>query len=417
MSDLTRRGLMAAGLVAGGVSQMAMAASGPEDGDYWSKIADLYDPIRQPIQLENGNWGMMARSVAAANERHLAMVNRNTSFYSRRGYGADLERVRARTAASLGVSVNEIAFTRGATEALLALIGGYNRLKPGDAVLVADLDYDSMLTGMNWLKTRRGVEVVSINLPEQGATHQSLIDTYEAALKANPKVRLMLLTEVSHRTGLVLPIKEIVAMARALGVDALVDAAHAWGQLGDRLGDKGVDFAGLNAHKWIGAPLGVGVMYIRQGRTADIDVYMGTPDFPDPLDVRNRIHTGTVSLATMLSLEDALALHDSIGDGPKAARLRWLRDRWVQPLRGLKGVEITTPDDPRLYGAITSFRLTGKTSGPDNLALAKRLLDEFGIFSVMRGGVAGGACVRITPGLFTRPEELDALTAAIRKIA
>ncbi|HAV50770.1 MAG TPA: hypothetical protein DCX75_11925 [Brevundimonas sp.] len=174
----------------------------------------------------------MARPVLAAYERHQAMVNRRNSYYSRREYGADLARIRSRVAANLGVEPDEIAFTRGATEALQALIGGYNRLKPGDQVLIADLDYDSMQSAMAWLKDRRGAELVRIELPEP-ATRQGLIDAYASALDANPKVRLMLLTQVSHRNGLHLPVAEITALARTRGVDVILDMV-------------GADYAALN---------------------------------------------------------------------------------------------------------------------------------------------------------------------------
>ena len=408
-------GSVAAGTTAATAS-MAPAPDSPSDEAYWASVADQYDAVRAPIQLENGNWGMMARPVAAAHARHLDRVNRETSWYSRRRFPADVERIRARTAAVLGVEASEIAFTRGATEALQLLIGGYNRLRPGDQVLAADLDYDSMLTAMRWLKVRRGVDLVSIALPEGEVTHQGLIDVYEAALKAHPRVRMMLLTHVSHRTGLVLPAREIVAMARARGVDVIVDAAHAWGQIADRPGDQGFDFAGFNGHKWIGAPLGIGVVYIRKGRVRDIDPFMGNDEAPDPDDIRNRVHTGTTSLATTLALEDARAFHEAIGQGPKARRLRYLRDRWAEPLRDERRLQILTPADPRLAAAITSFRVRGKVTPAENEALAKRLLEGFGIFTVARTGVAGGACVRVTPGQFTRPAEVDALVAALKVI-
>jgi len=416
--DLDRRSLIGATLLAGATGPVAAQGVEPTtDEAYWGAVADQFDPVRSVIQLENGNWGMMARPVADAYARHLANVNHNTSYYSRRSFAGDAERIRARAAASLGVSPSEIAFTRGATEALLALIGGYNRLRPGDQVLVADLDYDSMLVAMHWLKTRRGVDVVSITLPETGVTHQGLIDVYEAALKAHPRVRMMLLTHVSHRTGLVLPVREIVAMARSRGVDAIVDAAHAWGQLGDRPGDLGFDFAGFNGHKWIGAPLGIGILYIRKGRTADIDPFMGNDEFKDPEDIGNRVHTGTTSFATTLALEDALNFHEAIGQTRKAQRLRFLRDRWTEALRDVPQLQILTPSDPRLAAGITAFRLRGRGTVAENVALAKRLLDEFGIFTVHRTGVAGGACVRVTPALFTRPGEIDALVAALKTIA
>jgi len=249
MTSLTRRGVVAAGLALGAGSGMAAAqpAAGglalAADETYWAGIAAQYDLADDFIQLENGNWGIMARPVLTAYERHQAMVNRRNSYYSRREYGADLTRVRARVAANLGVAPEEIAFTRGATEALQALISGYNRLKPGDQVLIADLDYDSMQSAMAWLKDRRAAELVRIELPEP-ATRLGLIDAYAAALDANPKVRLMLLTQVSHRNGLHLPVAEITALARARGVDVILDSAHAWGQVETKLPELGADRRG-----------------------------------------------------------------------------------------------------------------------------------------------------------------------------
>lgn len=384
----------------------------PTDQAYWAEVARQYDVTPEVVQLENGNWGMMARPVLAAYERHQEMVNRRTSYYSRREYGPDLTRVRARVAARLGVRDSEIAFTRGATEALQALIGGYNRLRPGDAVLYADLDYDSMQTAMRWLKVRRGVDVVAIDLPEP-ATHQGLIDAYEAALIAAPRVRLILLTHVSHRNGLVLPIAEIVAMARRRGVDAIVDCAHSWGQLDFTLPDLNADFVGLNGHKWMGAPLGVGILYIRGERLSDVDAFMGSDEF-DADDVRTRTHTGTSNFAAYLTVEDALDFHERIGVRAKAARLAWLRTTWTEPLQGLGNIELLTARDPRLTSGIGAFRLRGKTTATQNEALAAALLERFRIFTVHRAGLARGACIRVTPSAFTAEADLQKLVTALK---
>jgi isopenicillin-N epimerase len=384
------------------------------DEAYWAGIAAHYDVTREVIQLENGNWGMMAKPVMAAYLKTVARVNRDSSYYARRGMGADLGAVQRRLADALGVLPEEVAFTRNATEALKGLITGYNRLKPGDAVLYADLDYDSMQACMDWLKQRRGVDVVKIALPEP-ATHQGLIDAYEAALRADPRIRLILLTHLGHRTGLVLPVREIVAMARARGVDAIVDAAHSWGQLDFAMPDLGADFVGVNLHKWWGAPLGVGATIIRKDRLGDIDVDPGEAGAPGR-SAQSRVHTGTVDYAAQLTLPAALDFQDGIGAGRRAARLKLLRDRWAETLRGMDGLEILTPADPRLSGGITAFRLRGLTSAGDNQRVARALLDEHRIFTVHRAGVARGACVRVTPALFTAPADVDALVAALKAL-
>lgn len=383
--------------------------------DDWERIAREYDVTREVIQLEHGNWGMMSRPVLAAYKAMVDRVNRETSFYARRTMVGDLEVSRAALAHALGVAVEEVTFTRNATEAMKALILQYNRLKPGDAVLYADLDYDSMQTSMNSLAARRGVRVVRIALPEP-ATRQSLVDTYKAAFNANPAIKMVLLTHVSHRTGLVLPVAEITTVARERGIDVLVDAAHSVGHLDFRLADLGADFVGMNLHKWIGAPLGVGALYIRKERIGMIDPDPAAEN-PAAADIVARVHTGTVDYAAQLTVPMALDFQAAIGGQRRAARLRALRDRWVRPLRDLPQVQILTPDDPNLYGAITSFRLRGRTSHDENVALAKALLDKYRIFAVHRDGLASGSCVRVTPALATRIKEMDSLVEAIRGLA
>ena len=389
------------------------AAATPVAGD-WEDIARQYDVTREVIQLEHGNWGMMARPVLAAYRAMVERVNRDTAYYARRTMVGDLERARGALAQAMGADADEIMFTRNATEAMKALILQYNRLKRGDAVLYADLDYDSMQDSMESLARLRGVRVIKIALPEP-ATRQLLVEAYESAFRANPKIRMALVTHVSHRTGLVLPVADIATMAAGYGVDVIVDAAHSVGQLDFRLPDLKSPFIGMNLHKWIGAPLGVGALYIRRDWIDAID--------PDPAEkstttgIAARVHTGTPDYAAQLTVPAALQFQAGIGADRREARLKALRDRWVRPLRTLPNVQILTPDEPGLYGAITSFRLRGRTSHDDNVALAKALLERHRIFTVHRDGPASGACVRVTPALATRMREMDALVTAIRELA
>jgi isopenicillin-N epimerase len=409
--EIDRRTLLGAAAVPFAAGPIAAAAA----TDDWERIAREYDVTREVIQLEHGNWGMMARPVLAAYRAHVERVNRDTSYYARRTMVPDLEAAQAAAASAMGVSPDEFLFTRNATEALKALILQYNRLKPGDAVLYADLDYDSMQASMESLARLRDVRVIKIALPEP-ARRQSVVDTYRAAFDANPAIKMVLLTHLSHRTGLVLPIAEIATLARERGIDSIVDAAHSVGQLDFHLPDLKADFVGINLHKWIGAPLGVGAIYIRKDRIGAID--------PDPAaeapvanDMLSRVHTGTPDYSAQLTVPAALAFQASIGAARRAARLRALRDRWVRQVISLPRVQILTPEDPTMHGAITSFRLRGRTSHEDNVALAKALLDKYRIFTVHRDGLASGSCVRVTPALATRMSDCDALAAAIRSLA
>ncbi|MFC3379164.1 aminotransferase class V-fold PLP-dependent enzyme [Rugamonas sp. CCM 8940] len=392
-----------------GVTPAALAS----DRRYWSDVAALYDVTDRVVQLENGYWGAMARPVLQNYQALTATVNRDSSWYARRDYPAEFEAARAGAAGALGVEVDEIVLTRGATEALQALIGGYNRLAPGDVVLCADIDYDAMIAAMRWLKQRRGVEVVSINLPEP-FSHDSVIDCYAKAMARHPRLKLLLITQVNHRNGMQLPVADISRMARQRGIDVIVDAAHGVGQLDMRIADLQADFVGINLHKWIGAPVGVGAVYIKRGRVRDIDPYMGEQDGDD---VRTRVHTGTANFAAFLALPLAFEVHQRIGVANKQARLQGLRNRWVEPAREIAGIEVLASADPRLSSAIAAFRLKGQATLAQNVALAKRLVAEHGVFTIHRDGLASGACVRVTPSLFTTEAQVDRLLAALHKVA
>jgi isopenicillin-N epimerase len=394
---------------------MDRAAQGlASDEAFWRTIAAQYDVTPDVVNFENGFWGLMAKPVMEAFFRNTEKVNRNNSWYARRDYYTDLQPIHQRLADFLGAGADEIVFTRGATEALQGLVGGYNRLKPGDGVMYSDLDYDSIQTAMDTLAERTGASVVRMTLPEP-ATHDGLIDTYRQALAANPTVRLLLLTHISHRTGLMIPVRDIVDMARGHGVDCIIDAAHSWGQTDFRMEDLGADFVGFNLHKWIGAPLGAGLMYIRRDRLQDISPNLS--ERPGGVGtIANRVHTGTTNFATFLTVSDALDFHALVGPKAKAARLAYLRNLWVDEMRADDRIEILTPNDDRLHAGITAFRFCGKGNADDNKAIVNALVEKHRIFTVIRTGVAKGACVRVTPALYNTADDCVQLVRALRSL-
>jgi isopenicillin-N epimerase len=281
--------------------------------------------------------------------------------------------------------------------------------------MYADLDYNAMQFAMTWLEERRGVRVVRLTIPEP-ATRDNVLQTYADGLRDHPDVRLLLLTHLNNKTGLIIPVKELVAMARARGVDTIVDAAHSFGQVDLKLGDLGADFVGLNVHKWLGAPIGVGAMYIKSGRLGDIDRMLA--DESAPVDsINSRVHTGTANFAAYLAVPQALDFHEAVGPAPKAARLRLLRDRWVAAVRATPGIDVLTPDDKAMAAAITSFRVRERGSRDANQAIVRELLERDNIFTVWRTGVAAGDCVRVTPALYNTPGDADRLATALHDIA
>lgn len=294
-----------------------------------------------------------------------------------------------------------------------SLIRNYNGLQPGDQLLICDLEYHSVEYAMRWVARQRGLEVIEIT-HKHPATFDSLIDSYREAFERYPRIKLMALTHVTHRTGLVLPVQEIVAAAREHGVDVILDGAHALGQIEFDLPALGVAFAGYNLHKWIGGPLTLGFMYIDPQRLADIDPDMGSQHYPEP-DIRNRSPYGTPNIPAWLTLPKVLQEHKNMGGTrAKGARLNYLRDLWVSEARKIPGIEVLIEDDPRLRCAITSLRFTHLK---DQQPMVDRLLKEYNLFTVARSGAAWGSCIRITVGFATTLDDINQLVRALRELA
>lgn len=384
------------------------------DEEYWRKIAQQYRVTDEVTNLEGGFFGSMSNPVLAAYHENLDRVNRENAWFARTRFPAMAQEARERTAAALGVDPGEIVFARNATEALQTLVLQYNGVGPGDTVMYADLDYPAMQEAMRGLAARHGAEVATLDLPEP-ASREGILDVYRQALDAHPRTRFLLLTHANNKTGLLHPVREIHELARERGVEVVVDAAHSFGQVPLSIPGLGAPYVGVNLHKWVGAPVGVAAMYIRRDALGGIDRVPGSTGAPDRIE--SRIQVGTMDFATLMTVPVALEFQDAIGVERKAARLRYLRDTWVLPAREIEGVDILTPDDPDLVGAITSFRLRGDGSPEGNAAVVQTLLEEFRIFTVARSGLARGDCVRVTPALHTTPAHTARLVEALRELA
>ncbi|WLG49638.1 aminotransferase class V-fold PLP-dependent enzyme [Pseudomonas sp. FP1742] len=383
------------------------------DEGFWQTFADRYAVEPGPLNLENGYFGRMSRTVVEEYQRNIELINRGNSVHVRQRFEqSESVKIRAQLAELIDAPAEAVAFTRNASDGLQSLIRNYNRLEPGDQVLLCDLEYDTVKGAMRWLARYRGVEVIEIE-HHHPATFDSLLATYRDAFVRYPRLKLMALTHVTHRTGLVMPVQAIATAAREHGIDVILDGAHALGQIEFKLDELGIAFAGYNLHKWIGAPLTLGFIYIAPERLADIDPDMGEMHFP-VTDIRARTPYSTPNIPALLTLPLVFEEHHAMGGSvAKSTRLNYLRNRWVDAVRGLPGIEVMTPDDPRLYCGITSMRFTRHA---DQQAMVDRLLNDYNLFTVVRSGAACGPCIRITPGLTTTADDMDTLARALSEL-
>lgn len=385
------------------------------DEPFWSEVAAHYDRTRGVVNLEHGYWGKMARPVQDAYIDATRMVNAQNSFYARKHFNADeMESVR-RVARALGAHDDEIVLTRNATEAIHNLIRQYRGLTAGDAILFADLDYPEYKTTMRWLADTRGARPVELIIPPRARLAQ-IFELYRDAFDKNRDLKLILLTHVSNQHGLTIPVARIAKEARNRGIDVICDSAQSWGLLDFEVPSLHVDWVGFNLHKWIGTPLGVGALYMRRGSLHKIAPYPGKSD-PEDTQASTRVHTATSNFAAVLTIPHALDFHEAIGAANKEARLRYLRQLWTNEADSMAHIEVLGGLDEASWSGMGSFRLEGKRSAKDAAELQQRLEREFGIFTVVRDGLASGHCVRITPQVFTTPDDLSQLIGALKRLA
>lgn len=386
-----------------------------QDEYFWAEVASQYDRTVGIVNLEHGYWGKMAHPVQDAYIDATRMVNAQNSFYARKQFDTDAKESVRRVARALGVHDDEIVLTRNATESIHNLIRQYRGLAKGDAILYADIDYPSFGRAMRWLTDARGVRSVELTLPPR-VDQTQIFALYRDAFDNNPDLKLMLLMHVSNQHGLTLPVARIAAEAKKRDIDVICDTAQSWGLLDYKVPSLNIDWAGFNLHKWIGSPVGVGALYMRRGSLQKITPYPGESD-PGNNEVSTRVHSGTLNFAAVLAVPHALDFHEAIGGANKEARLRYLRQLWTNEAESMSHIELLGGLDEASWTGMASFRLSGRNSEEEVRELQQRLEREFGIFTVVRAGLASGYCIRITPQVFTTPDHLAQLVDALKRLA
>ena len=379
-----------------------------QDEPFWALIRSKYRLSPDYINLENGYFVMQAQPVLDAFVGHVRDINLEASHYMRTRQFDDKLAVRARLAVMAGCSPNELIITRNTTESLDTVIAGIDWKRDDEAIMAAQ-DYGAMLDMFALQSRRYGTVNRIVSLPINPASDDELVQLYARAI--TPKTRLLMVSHLVNITGQVLPVRAIADMAHSRGVQVMVDGAHSFAQLEFRVPDLGGDYFGASLHKWLGTPLGAGILYVRADRIAGLWPVFADLGMADT-DIRKLNHTGTHPVHTDLAINDAIDFHETIGIARKEARLRFLKEYWTSRVRGVPNVVLNTPDDPRRSCAIANV---GVRNVPP-ATLAKTLLDGHRVWTVAidSANVHG---VRITPSLYTSTAELDVFVNAIKRIA
>jgi selenocysteine lyase/cysteine desulfurase len=379
-----------------------------QDEAFWTAIRAKYLLATEYINLENGYYSMQSQDVLEAFVGHVREVNFGAARYMRTRQANDKLAVRTELAELAGCKATELIITRNTTESLDTVIAG-QEWRAGDEAVMSRHDYGSMLDMFALQARRHRIRNRVVTVPLDPKSDDEVVDVYRAAI--TDKTRLVMVCHILNVTGQILPVQKIADMAHEKGAAVMVDGAHAFAQLDFKIPDLHCDYYGASLHKWLGAPLGAGLLYVRSDRVKDLWPMFADSSVPDA-DIGKLNHTGTHPAHTDLAIREAIAFHRSIGSARKEARLRFLQQYWTNAVRGTLNIVLNTPADPARSCAIANVGVTTKKP----LDLQQALFDRYRIFTVAidSEGVRG---VRITPHVYTTTAELDALVKALKELA
>lgn len=391
-------------------ADMPPAELAPQE-DFWAAIRAKYRLKPDYINLESGYYTIQATPVLEAFIDKVREINYQGSYYLRTTQVPDKAAARDKLAVLAGCAPGELCITRNTTESIDTVISGYD-WKSGDGAVMAESDYPHMIAQFKLIARRFGTVNKIVVVPLDPKTDDEIVKVYASAI--TPRTRLLMVSQMVNVTGQILPVRKIADMAHARGVDVLVDGAHAFAHVDFKIPDLGGDYYAASLHKWLGCPLGTGILYVRRDKITKLWPLYGDWRMTDDADIMKLNHTGTHPVHTDLAIEPAIAFHQTIGIQRKEARLRFLQTYWTSKVRAMPKVVLNTPSDPARTCAIANVGVTGVTATD----LATRLLDKYKIWTnAVDNDAAGIHGVRVTPNVFTLPSELDRLVAAIGEIS
>jgi selenocysteine lyase/cysteine desulfurase len=382
------------------------------DEDFWAEVGRCFTVERSIVNFNNGGVSPSPSFVTDAVKRHMDYANRHpTSLALFTDLPAMVEAVRQRMARHWNVSPDEVAFTRNSSEALQICQFGFD-LQAGDEVLTTDQDYPRMRNTFLQREKREGIKVRTFSIPVPAEDEAQIVSLFERNI--TPRTRLILMSHMINLTGQILPVRKVCEMARAREIPVIVDGAHSFAHFTFKLAELGCDYFGTSLHKWLFAPHGTGLLYVKRDKVKGLWPLMAaSEELVD--DVRKFEEIGTHPTYVKAAIGEALTFHQNLGDERKEARLRYLRDTWAKRLLSVSDRFVMhTSLKPQFSCGLATVAIDGIPPK----ALQAWLWDKHRIFvtpiEVQTGQFAG---IRVTPSVYSTLEEVDRFCDAMQHAA
>ncbi|MCH7870852.1 MAG: aminotransferase class V-fold PLP-dependent enzyme [Planctomycetes bacterium] len=377
------------------------------DEDYWFAVQQAFTVDRSLINFNNGGVSPSPAVVQEAMRRHLEYANNAPSRNLWQLQDPEVETVRARLARTFGCDSEEMAITRNSSESLEICIYGID-LARGDEVLTNDQDYPRMINTYKQRELREGIVVKSVPVPAPVDDPAELLDAYARGI--TPRTKVILVSHIVNLTGQIFPVRDIVRLGRERGIPVISDGAHAFAHWPFSRDELECDYYGTSLHKWLTAPHGTGFLYVRKSKIGSLWPLMAAAE-PKSDDIRKYEEIGTHPAANRLAISEALTFHHGIGPARKAARLRYLRDRWANRLLQDKRVRLYCRLDPQHSCGIATVTV----DGIDNGKLSSYLFKKHRIITTTIGHkqIKG---VRVSPNVYSTINEVDMFCEAVEEV-
>ena len=368
------------------------------DEDFWYQVQQSFTVSPSLINLNNGGVSPAPRTVQEAMKRYYDYSNETPTYYMWRILDQGREPLRQQLARLAGCAADEIAINRNSSEGLETVILGMT-LSSGDEVVASRQDYPNMINAWNQRVIRNGIKMVWVNLELPSEDEDYLVGQYVNAFTPNTKV--VHLTHVINWNGQVLPVRKIAREAHRRGIEVIVDGAHSFAHLDFKIPDLEADYFATSLHKWLYAPIGSGMLYVRKEKIASIFPLFAN-DSPKSDDIRKFEALGTRPFFIEQAIGKAIEFNEMLGIGRKQKRLHYLKNYWMERVRSLPGVRLHTSMDPKWACAIGNMSVEGKTPGE----LDRFLLDKYKVHTVaIQWENING--IRVTPNVYTTTRQLD----------
>ncbi len=393
------------------LDELATSTATPQqiaaDESIWLGVQTAYSVDRSIVNLNFGGVGASPIIVQDAMKRYLDYSNTAPVYTMWRILEPQAEGVRQRLARHFGADSEEIAITRNASEGLQICQLGID-LERGDEILTTTQDYGRMINTFKQRERREGLVLKQFPIPVPAEDDDEIVSLFERNITS--RTRIILMCHQINLTGQILPVKGVVQMARRHGIPVIVDGAHAYAQFAFKHEDLDCDYYGTSLHKWLNAPHGTGLLYVRRDKIEDLWPLMAAPERQQD-NIRKFEQIGTHPEANFLAIGDALTFHEGIGDDRKEARLRYLRNYWAERLLQNDRIHLNTSLDPRFSCCLSNVYI----DGVDASGLGSYMWDRHRIIvtPINHPDCTG---LRVTPNVCTTLEELDRFCDAMEHV-